>query len=306
MTTLALLLLVVAAPPGAPDGGKPDDAPVKPAALKSLSALKSLTAPKAQAADGGVGTQCGACHSTSNWKEVRFNHDRTGFKLLGAHATVVCKDCHVTDFKAALPRACSGCHRDVHAGELGTRCDGCHDPATWRSRFDAEAHRRTNFPLLGGHAAIPCVECHLEARERRFSRAAVDCGGCHAADYQRTATTALNHQALGFDPLRCRECHGSFRFKPARYPAHDVCFVLSAGSHSSVPCYNCHVAQLPTGVVPGTCRTGTASCISCHEHECSVTGSATPTDQRHAQVPGYKCSDAKCYECHQPIAGGGP
>ena len=287
-----------------PDAGPATDAPVKPAALKSLSAVQVLTAPK-HTSDGGVATKCGACHGTGGWTEVRFNHDRTGFKLVGAHATTSCRDCHVADFQAALPRACSGCHRDVHAGELGARCDGCHDPNTWRSRFDAEAHRRTNFPLLGAHAALPCTECHLEARERRFSRAAVDCGGCHAREYEAAASQGLrlDHRQLGFDTFRCRECHGSFRWSPARYTSHDVCFPINSGSHAGLSCDACHTSI--SGVVqPGACNTGTVTrCTECHEHQCSQAGGATPTDQLHAQVPGYQCNSTRCYQCHQPSAG---
>lgn len=130
----------------------------------------------------------------------------------------------------------------------------------------------------------------------------MDCGGCHQPDYLRTAGTALDHAALGFDPLACRECHGSFRFSPARYPTHDACFVITRGAHASIGCFNCHVG-LGTPQPPGTCGTRTASCTSCHEHECSAAGSATRTDQQHAQVPGYACQDRKCYECHQ--LGGG-
>lgn len=297
MTRLVLLLLLAGTPKPAAD------APKKAAPAPTLTSLKAVKAmPAAPTGDGHMGTKCGACHGTAGWTEVRFNHDRTGFPLVGAHTTTSCRECHEKDFKAALPRACSGCHRDVHAGELGMRCDSCHAPENWRSRFDAEAHRRTNFPLLGGHAALPCTECHLESRERRFSRAAVDCGGCHQRDYLRTAGTPLDHARLGFDPLRCRECHGSFRFTPARFPTHDACFVITYGAHANIGCFSCHVS-LGAAQPAGTCNTGTASCTSCHEHECSTAGGATHTDQLHAQVPGYSCQDRKCYECHQ--LGGG-
>jgi hypothetical protein len=277
--------------------------PAKVEPVKPLSTAPVLAAPKSMA-DAGVGTKCGACHGTGSWTEVRFNHDRTGFKLLGAHASVSCKDCHATDFTSALPRACSGCHRDVHAGELGAHCDGCHDPGTWRSRFDAEAHRRTNFPLLGAHAALPCTECHFEARERRFSRAMVECGGCHENDYRRAANVGsrLDHIARDFDSQRCRECHGSFRWSPARWPGHDQCYVVNSGPHAAYACLQCHTS-LTTTAPPGSCNTGTAACTQCHEHQCSGPGGANPTDQLHAQVPGYQCKDAKCYECHQPMGG---
>lgn len=243
-------------------------------------------------------TRCAACHTTASWTQVSFNHERTGFSLTGEHTRASCKTCHPVSFTQPRPRACAGCHQDVHAQELGARCEGCHDTRSWRPTFDADAHRRTNFPLLGGHAALPCVECHLEAKERRFSRAAVDCGGCHAGDFTRTQGTAVDHAALGFSPQACRQCHGAFRFRPAVFPGHDACFVTSAGAHAGITCQGCHTS-LATAATPGTCSTRTAACTACHAHQCSVGGGQTATDAQHANVAGYQCRDRKCYECHQ-------
>ena len=185
--------------------------------LLLTAALAPKTAPKAKRADAGVDapvaapplvpkaahaapvdTQCGACHVPAGWTDVRFNHDRTGFPLTGAHSTTACKACHATDFEKPIPATCNGCHRDVHGADLGARCEGCHDTASWASRFDADAHRRTGFPLLGGHAALPCTECHAEAVGRRFSRPALECPACHQADLRRTRESGLDHFALGF------------------------------------------------------------------------------------------------------------
>jgi len=287
----ALLLVLLAAAPldagaGSVDAGRPFVVP-------SLGALTRPTS-----SHGGE-TACASCHGTSSWSEVRFNHDRTGFPLTGRHQRAPCKSCHVTDFKTPLTRTCSGCHRDVHAGDLGARCESCHDTADWRSRFDADAHRRTNFPLLGAHAALPCVECHAEARERRFTRATVDCASCHQGDTARTRGTAVDHAALGFEVRSCRECHGPLRFSPARLPDHDRCFPISAGAHAGIGCQACH-SSLQVMTAAGSCRTGTAACTSCHEHQCTTAGGVTETDRQHANVAGYQCQDQRCFGCHQP------
>jgi hypothetical protein len=237
-------------------------------------------------------TKCEACHTTPGWQQGKFKHEKTGFPLLGAHTRVGCKDCHTGTFTAPVPSTCSGCHLDPHAGELGARCSGCHDEASWKSRFAADAHRFTAFPLIGRHAALPCEECHGEAREARFSRPVADCAECHLNDYARTALTEVNHLALGID-RDCKTCHTPWRFSPARFPQHDACFEVSAGPHSEMPCRTCHT-QIPAVAAVGTdCHRQSVACASCHEHVCAK------SDPIHKNVPGYGCSSSQCYECHQ-------
>jgi hypothetical protein len=278
---VSALLLVTILLTQAPDGGLAKDAPRVPDVLGAMKAFTRNTHAST--------TACASCHATSSWTDVRFNHERTGFALTGRHARASCKACHLNDFTAPLARGCASCHRDVHAGELGARCDTCHDTADWRSRFDADAHRRTNFPLMGPHAALPCTECHLEARERRFSRAAVDCQGCHAGDALR-AVQPVNHVALGLAERSCRECHTPLRFTPAQFPTHDACFPISGGVHAGVPCLGCHTSLM--GGSSARCSTGTANCIGCHLE--------AETGAQHAEgrAPGYLFGNRRCLDCH--------
>jgi len=244
-----------------------------------------------QAPPHGMGdTRCGVCHSTESWTKVTFDHERTGFPLRGRHAVTTCSSCHASaDFRAAVPTGCAACHKDVHAGEFGTRCASCHDAESWRSRFNADAHRRTNFPLTGRHALIPCEECHLNQRDREFTRATVDCFACHQADYLRAATISIDHLAAGFG-TSCRDCHNPWSFRAGRFPGHDACFQLAPGPHAGIACLDCHT-RLTGFVATGTCATNTASCTRCHF--------CPPMQQRHQQVAGFQCKDRKCYECHQ-------
>jgi hypothetical protein len=237
-------------------------------------------------------TRCSACHTAEGWEHVTFDHERTGFALAGRHRETGCADCHAgLDFKKKISTRCSSCHEDAHAGEFGARCEGCHEATGWQSRFDADAHRRTGFPLIGRHAVLACEECHLDTRDRSFSRAAVQCATCHGADFARTASTTIDHAANGFSQ-RCAECHGAFAFRPATFAAHEACFELSKGPHASLRCLDCHTS-LRAAIVTGACATNTASCTSCHTHACAR------TDPIHAQVAGYQCKDRKCYECHR-------
>jgi hypothetical protein len=238
----------------------------------------------------GMGTQCARCHTTQSFVQGRFPHERTGFLLRGAHQKAGCKECHRGSYIAPLLKTCNGCHRDPHAGDLGLRCEGCHDETSWRSRFDVDAHRRTNFPLIGKHAVLPCEECHGEARERRFTRATVDCLGCHAQDYARTSLAQVDHTRMGFGP-QCRECHDGWRWSPARFPQHDGCFQISAGPHGAIACKSCH--SVVPQVMLGTCLLPTTTCTACHDHACAR------SDTQHVNVPGYECKDTRCYGCHR-------
>ncbi len=245
------------------------------AAVIALAALAAASLPRAAAAPPdltvppghGGDLDCSACHTAEGWDRVVFEHaTRTGFALDGRHATAACRGCHVTgDFRAPLPRACSACHRDVHAGRLGARCERCHRPDAWRSATlaAADAHRRTNFPLVGRHGVIPCEECHGDRRDRAFGRPTVQCKACHEQDLARTAGSGVPHD--GFPPA-CQLCHGPWRFSPAGFAGHDACWPLHHGGATG--CLVCHVTfagmnfSVPIQCTGSTCLQGCQ--INCH------------------------------------------
>jgi hypothetical protein len=237
-------------------------------------------------------TPCAQCHTPDSWKTVSFDHDRTGFRLTGAHRGAACQGCHAGAFESPVPMTCGGCHRDPHRGELGQRCEGCHETTTWASTFSADAHRRTSFPLNGRHAFIPCNECHPDARDRGFSGNAVTCERCHLKDYQGTAGTSVDHAANHF-PLTCLTCHDAWSFRRATWPQHDRCFLITGGPHAGVTCLGCHTS-LRGATASGTCSTNTASCTrsGCH-------GRSTDAQHPVRDVPGYQYKDRKCWECHR-------
>lgn len=267
------------------------------AILLAAAAAATPTSSQGVSAHAAMDTRCDACHSASAWRPVTFDHSRTGFPLEGRHLLASCRGCHGSSvtFREPVATNCAACHRDVHTGEFGNRCASCHDARAWTSRFGPDAHRRTNFPLTGRHAAIPCEECHLDQRDRSFTRATVDCYSCHQLDYARTAGTALDHTRAGFG-TDCKSCHFSTRFKDARFPAHEACFQIASGSHARIACFDCHTSLAST-VATGTCATNTADCMRCH-----LCARVTP---QHTAVSGFQCKDRKCYECHTFTASGG-
>jgi hypothetical protein len=83
-----------------------------------------------------LGSQCGSCHNARDWKIWDFNHDKTRFRLDGAHRKPDCYACHrepVRD-KIRLDLTCMSCHMrdDVHHGNFGAQCDRCHTTAAFR------------------------------------------------------------------------------------------------------------------------------------------------------------------------------
>jgi hypothetical protein len=273
--------------------------------LGATVALALAAAPAAPPAAGGGGehpkkeVRCGACHSAEGWDRVTFDHARTGFPLDGAHRGAPCRGCHAgSDFKKAVPRACVACHRDVHAGRLGTRCQDCHDAVAWKEpTFGPEEHRRSDFPLDGRHAVLPCTECHGDVRDRSFSRPTRRCFDCHDADLLRATASGVDHAGFGAAP-DCRTCHGAWSFSPGYLPGHDVCFPIRAGRHSGIACMRCHTS-LPASLTISGCNSSTFDCRRCHSCAAYAGG--------HGDVGGYssQCNSAdSCYNCHPNGVGG--
>ncbi len=96
-----------------------------------------------------LGTDCQVCHTTRSWQAWDFDHNKTTFRLDGAHRKVAgkCYSCHQKPMgkKVLLSTACGTCHDrdDVHNGSFGERCDRCHDGDNWKQvKMGAAASRK--------------------------------------------------------------------------------------------------------------------------------------------------------------------
>ena len=69
---------------------------------------------------------CKSCHVTTEWKWIRFNHDRTKFPLTDKHARTACAACHTT-------RDRTGKILDARYGGTPKRCVDCHQTPDGRS-----------------------------------------------------------------------------------------------------------------------------------------------------------------------------
>lgn len=141
---------------------------------------------------------CEACHQTSAWEALLFDHASSRFSLIGKHADVACEKCHRpvdvgTEHERVLYRpmdtACRLCHADVHQGQFvenngsATACSKCHTPVAWAELlFDHD--RDASFKLTGAHEAVPCGDCHKpETRGQvtfiRYKPIDSRCASCH-------------------------------------------------------------------------------------------------------------------------------
>jgi hypothetical protein len=154
---------------------------------------------------GSLGKQCEQCHTQSNWKDVRFDHDMSGFPLLGLHVAVTCGQCHTTQRFKETPHECVDCHAkvDIHKGSLGKECGSCHTPNGWKM-WEFDHAQRTRFPLTGSHAKVGCRECHIKPQNVR--KPSMVCGTCHAGDDVHA----------GRFGAQCQECHNTTTFNHPR------------------------------------------------------------------------------------------
>ena len=138
---------------------------------------------------------CKGCHTTSDWRVAKIDHDRTGFALRGRHAQVACSQCHTKPASTpqperyrGAPRACDACHGDPHLGQFAATapkktCDACHGPERWKGVTFAH-DRDAKMPLDGKHASVPCEKCHEKRRTARgevvaYRHGRTECQACH-------------------------------------------------------------------------------------------------------------------------------
>lgn len=219
---------------------------------------------------GRFGEACGDCHTERNWKDSKFDHDKTRFPLLGKHRPAKCESCHQDANFRKTPSDCLSCHKkdDVHAGTLGVRCADCHNERGWKDnvRFD---HGRTRFPLVGRHVQVACEKCHATAK---YKDVKTQCAECHERD-------DVHKRRLG---PRCADCHNARDWKLWDFN-HDrrTRFVLD-GKHRPLKCESCHVRPVTDKPTLPT------SCVSCHRADDTHDGAYGPLCERCHVTSSFK------------------
>jgi hypothetical protein len=159
--------------------------------------------------EGQLGPKCESCHGDVDWKAKDFNHNLSRFPLLGKHATVKCKDCHLTPRYKDAPRDCYSCHKkdDTHKLKFGLACEVCHNARNWRI-WDYDHTRAARYVLDGAHAKVACVKCHSEPapKGKNAATAGTTCISCHRRDDVHDGA---------FGPI-CEQCHSTDNWKRIR------------------------------------------------------------------------------------------
>jgi len=223
---------------------------------------------------------CAECHSDHHgltfemirFDENKFDHELTGYKLIGAHQTVDCRDCHKADYIKnteikeiqntflGLGDDCLSCHDDYHQNTLDQDCLSCHNMKEFDSapKFD---HEKTNFTLRGAHKNTDCADCHdvFEKNDREFQNfsnvAHNNCSDCHQDVHKNT----LGNQ--------CVSCHSesSFKVLNKRFNHAKTGFILE-GKHKGLDCKKCHQKTNELTRLFGEYQDIPQNdCVSCHE-----------------------------------------
>ncbi|HXJ17114.1 MAG TPA: hypothetical protein VNM68_07925 [Candidatus Polarisedimenticolia bacterium] len=293
--------------------------------------------PHAQA--GFAPTICSTCHDTIAWTDGKFDHNtQTAFPLTGKHIGVPCLNCHTNGVYKGLSTDCASCHMTEYngttnpshaqAGFAASACATCHTTAGWDS---ANFNHSQFFPLTNGHANLQCTQCHIGGN---YANAPTTCYGCHAKDYNSTATISgvPNHVTANF-PQDCTLCHNTSSWLNATFDHNTTKFPLT-GAHVTVPCATCHTDNY-AGTLPTTCYgchqkdyTNTATiagvpnhvtggfpqdCTMCHTTSTWLNATFNhnntpfPLTGAHVSVPCNQChiggvyagTPTDCYSCHK-------
>ena len=214
--------------------------------------------------DEAMGTECGDCHTSTGWLDVEFDHDATGYPLIGKHLDAGCSDCHEDQTFQNTATTCFGCHAedDVHKGRSGQECDNCHAPTGWTDTSFNHA-RDTSFLLDGSHAELICDDCHSE--DPFADELDTNCVSCHLEND--------NHDGHFGDA--CDSCHASDEWTAVRFDHETDTGHALNGAHEPIECKACHIEP----VFDVELQT---DCLSCHEE-----------DDAHDGTQGVQCLD-----CH--------
>ena len=160
-----------------------------------------------------------------------------------AEAEAECANCHARFERESQNQLCLACHEEV-AEDLtlmsgfhglspevpGAECASCHTDHEGRDadilsldRDDFD-HELTNFPLLGRHTEVECVDCHMP--EETFHAAEASCIACHAEDDQHRGNLGES----------CADCHSELGWDDIHFDHEATADYALTGAHAEQTC----------------------------------------------------------------------
>jgi hypothetical protein len=252
-------------------------------------------------ADGG---ECASCHTVDGFKPARFGlpeHTKTAYPLGGKHTAVACAKCHIPAGRATLYKIkfakCTDCHSDNHQGQFAAaphfnRCQDCHSVQAYRpAEFALAQHKKTRFPLVGAHLAVPCGDCHKAATTAALKNAALfrfddrSCTACHSDPHRGQFAQRMQARRADGSAAGCEACHAVTTWKDLTAFDHATTAFALQGAHRGVACADCHrPPNLEVTLMNADFRAAPHACESCHED---------PHGKQFAREGATRCA-----ECH--------
>ena len=207
-----------------------------------------------------------------------------------------CTSCHIGG-GGEQKLKCTGCHAEIkqrltanqglHPSLMGQmrrddQCGKCHSehngekfvPIRWDVSLEDFDHRKTGYPLEGGHSGLKCDRCHTPERIPPAARK-----GILMKDLRRTylglsTACAACHEDKHKGQLgdKCERCHTvantAAKWKDITRFDHSTAKYKLAGAHAKVECARCHGALPSPNAASKVIRyTGIpfAQCADCHK-----------------------------------------
>ena len=216
------------------------------------------------------GQNCKQCHTEESFHAVKgigtFDHNKTGFELIGKHKFVTCKACHKTNLTNPVRHEhCTDCHADYHKKEfvkngVAPDCNQCHTNEGFKeSLFTIEKHNLSGFPLEGAHLATPCIACHKKQETWKFSKIGKNCVDCHQNQHKGFIEEKF------YPDEKCTTCHNVNSWKSVSFD-HSVTNFKLEGVHAKQLCLVCHYPKDQSGMPVQKFKDLSVECSSCHKN----------------------------------------
>jgi hypothetical protein len=215
-------------------------------------------------------SDCRDCHNEKGFPGSSYSferHNKTNFKLEGAHAATPCLLCHKKEKDwqfGEMDKRCIACHENIHKNHIKDKfipegqCESCHNVINWSNvKFD---HKITDFQLQGKHAEKTCRDCHFKKESddqivQKFAELKGNCEECHTDVHQK--------QFISNGVNECTLCHGFGNWKAEKFDHSKTRFKLDGG-HQKVECKKCHLPNTANPVPYIKYRNTEMLCKSCH------------------------------------------